>query len=115
MTGITLLNMDLLTPFDFNALFAEKKELLDKTTEENEKNNECKQYVIAKRYIDLDDVPGFGKLTGLIMMISVILILLWVLQKTRIIVFSYLPFYYVLLIVIGLIFIFRFGMRRIFK
>ena len=58
MTGITLLNMDLLTPFDFNALFAEKKELLDKTTEENEKNNECKQYVIAKRYIDLDDLNG---------------------------------------------------------
>mgnify|MGYP006977884923 CR=1 FL=1 len=34
--------------------------------------------LVIKRYIDLDDVPGFGKLTGLIMMISVILILLWV-------------------------------------
>jgi len=58
MTAITLLNMDLVTPFDFNVLFTEKTELLDKTTVENEKNNECKQYVIAKRYIDLEDLNG---------------------------------------------------------
>jgi len=71
--------------------------------------------LVVKKYVDLDDVPGFGKLTGLIMMITVILILFWVLQKTRIVMFTYLPFQYVLLILVGLLLIFRLGMRRMFR
>lgn len=67
---------------------------------------------VTKKYVSLDRVPGFGKLTGLIMMISVILLLFWVLQKTRIIMFTYMPIVYVLLILLALILVFRFGVKR---
>ena len=71
--------------------------------------------IITRRYVSLDEVPGFGKLTGLIMMISVILLILWVLQKTRIIMFTYMPIIYVLLILLALILVFRFGMKRLLE
>lgn len=69
---------------------------------------------LIKKSVDLDDIPGFDKLTGFIMMISIILILLWVLTKTRIVLFTYLPFIYVFLILVALLLIFRLGMKRIF-
>lgn len=70
--------------------------------------------LLIRRSASLDDIPGFDKLTGLIMMISVALLLFWVLDKTRIILFSYLPFQYVLLIFIGLLLVFRWGLKKVF-
>jgi hypothetical protein len=70
--------------------------------------------LVTKRYVNLDDIPGFDKLTGMIMMITVVLILLWILDKTRIIVFTYLPFIYVILILVALLFIFRLGLKKVF-
>ena len=69
---------------------------------------------LTRRNVNLDDVPGFDKLTGLIMMITTVLVLLWVLDKTRIVIFSYLPFVYVLLIIVALLLIFRWGLKRVF-
>jgi len=69
---------------------------------------------IIRRFVSLDLIPGFGKLTGLILMITTALILLWVLDKTRIILFSYLPFSYVLGILIALLLIFRYGLKKVF-
>jgi hypothetical protein len=70
---------------------------------------------LTRRMVNLDDIPGFGKLRGLFMMIATALILLWVLDKTRIVLFSYLPFIYVLLILIVLLLIFRLGLKKVFK
>jgi len=71
--------------------------------------------LVVKKYVSLDDVPGFGKLTGLIMMITVVLVIFWVLQKMRIVLFTYLPFQYVLLILVALLLVFRIGMKRMFR
>lgn len=70
---------------------------------------------LTRRMVDLDDIPGFGKLRGLIMMITTALVLLWVLDKTRIVLFSYLPFIYVILILVVLLLVFRFGFKKVFK
>jgi len=68
---------------------------------------------LTKRYVSLDDIPGFGKLTGLIMMITTALVLLWVLDKTRIVLFTYLPFIYVFLVLVALLLIFRWGLKKV--
>jgi len=70
--------------------------------------------MVIRRQVELDSLPGFGKLTGLILMITVALIILWVLQKTRIILFTYLPFQYVILILAGLLLLFRIGLKKVF-
>ncbi len=67
---------------------------------------------IIKRNVDLDHVPGFDRLSGLVMMIAALLIFFWILDKTRVIVFSYMPFGYALLIFAGLLAVVHFGWKR---
>lgn len=62
---------------------------------------------------DLDRIPGFGKLSGLVMMLVTILGLMWILDRTRLLMFSYLPFQYVLLIFVGVLLVFRLGWSRL--
>lgn len=55
-TSIALLNLDLFTPFNFDELLNQKKDEYDKTIKQKETENECKQYVLTKRYIELEDL-----------------------------------------------------------
>lgn len=57
-TSITLLNLDLFTPFDFDDLLEEKTVQHTKELDKAKKENECSQYVLAKRYISLEDVTA---------------------------------------------------------
>jgi len=68
---------------------------------------------IIKRSVNLDKIPGFGKMSGLIWMVTSVLIIMWFLEKIRI--FSYMPIQYVFLILIGLILVFRIGWARLSK
>ena len=68
---------------------------------------------IIKKSVNLDKIPGFGKLSGLVWMVTSVLIIMWVLEKIRI--FSYMPIQYVFLILIGLIILFRMGWGRLSK
>lgn len=71
---------------------------------------------LIKSTIDLRDVPGFGKLSGLIMTISIVMILMWLVDKTHIgiVAFTYMPIQYLLIFFVVLLFGIRFGIRRIF-
>ncbi|MCB0653516.1 MAG: hypothetical protein KDC85_19725 [Saprospiraceae bacterium] len=71
--------------------------------------------LIIRNNVDLDDVPGFGKLSALVMIISATLGLMWFIDRTHIIVFSYLRFEMVLLIFAILLILIRFGWYRIFS
>jgi len=55
-TTLTLLNLDLYTPFDFDLLFDQKKNEFEVNIKKEAIENECKQYVLSKRYIDLTDL-----------------------------------------------------------
>jgi len=68
---------------------------------------------IIKRTVSLDTIPGFGKLSGLIMMIGATLITMWVLEKTHIVVFSYIPVQYAMLFIVGLMLVFRLGWSKV--
>lgn len=71
--------------------------------------------LLIRANVNLDRVPGFGKMSGLLMMIVVALTFMWIIDKTRILVFSYLPFQYVFLIFIGLMIMMRLGFSKMMK
>ncbi len=71
--------------------------------------------MIIRKSINLDKIPGFGNLSGLIWMIGAVLMIMWFMEKTRIYVFSYMPVQYVFFILIGLILFFRFGWSKLSK
>lgn len=68
---------------------------------------------LIRKNVDLDDVPGFGKLSGLMMLIAVVLVVMWILDRTRIFALTYIPFVYAILILVGLFVVARVGMNRL--
>ena len=70
-------------------------------------------FVIVKNSVRIDALPGFDKLSGLVMMIAGALAIMWFIDKVRLIVFSYLPIQYLFLILIGLLLIIRYGWRSV--
>ncbi|HNR08996.1 MAG TPA: hypothetical protein PKM27_16875 [Saprospiraceae bacterium] len=68
--------------------------------------------MIIKRFVRLESIPGFGRLTGLILMISAVLVAMWFLDKTHIFVFSYMPFYQVVLLLVVLFVVLRLAWRK---
>jgi hypothetical protein len=70
--------------------------------------------LIIKGNVNLDYIPGFGKLSGLILMITAVMAVFWILDRTRIWVVSFVRFEYIILLFVGLLLIIRFGWKRLF-
>lgn len=71
--------------------------------------------MLIKNNVPLDRIPGFEKLSGLFMAIFAALMLMWIIDRTRIFAVTFVPFYYVILIFIALFLAIRFGMNRVIK
>ena len=69
--------------------------------------------LIIKKQVSLDQVPGFDKLSGLIIIISSLICLMWIIDKTHIYSITFMPFYVVILILIAGFFVIRLGPRRL--
>jgi hypothetical protein len=67
---------------------------------------------IIRRNVDLTLIPGFDKITGLWFMLFATMFLMWLLEKIHIVVFSYLPFQYLLGIFVVLFVLIYIGWRR---
>ena len=72
---------------------------------------------IIKMNVNLERIPGFEKLSGLLIMIFVVLGIMWVIDSTRIFVgvFSFMPFWVVIVIFAGALALVRFGMQKFAK
>ena len=70
---------------------------------------------LITKYVDLNAIPGFGKISGLILMILVLLSLLWIVDRTHILVISVLPFTTFLIIFVLMIVLFRYGWKWLFE
>ncbi|MFT4759462.1 MAG: hypothetical protein ACI9XO_003590 [Paraglaciecola sp.] len=68
--------------------------------------------LLIRRNVPLDYVPGVDKLGGLVSVIGGTLTIMWFIDKTRLYIFSYMKFEYVILIIIGLIVMIRFGWKK---
>ncbi len=55
-TSLTVLNIDLFTPFNFDDLLEEKKDAFQVEMNKKQQENQCAQYVLTKRYISLEDL-----------------------------------------------------------
>lgn len=69
---------------------------------------------LIKRNVAFDDIPGFDRISGMMMVTLVILAIMWVLDRTHIFAVTFMPFQQVLLILIGLLLVARWGMKRMF-
>ncbi|WP_310555006.1 hypothetical protein [Flavobacterium sp.] len=67
---------------------------------------------IMRNNVNLDYVPGFDKISGLWLMLFATMFFMWFLEKIHIVVFSYLPFQYLLGIFALLFFVIYFGWRK---
>lgn len=64
---------------------------------------------LIKKNVNLNDVPGFDKIGTLIFIITVLISMMWILEKTHIFVFTYMPFYQFILLFIGFLILIRFA------
>ena len=71
--------------------------------------------VLIRKNVDLDWVPGFDKLSGLVLMIGALLSFMWIADRTRLLIFSYWPFHYVIFFFLGLLLLMRLGWSRLFN
>ena len=67
---------------------------------------------LIKSNVKLDLVPGFGKISSLMFMITIILALMWILEKTSIWVFTFMPFFQFLLLLAGIFILIRFLFKK---
>lgn len=69
--------------------------------------------LIIRNNANLDTIPGFGKLSGLIMMITATLIIMFFLDRTRIYIFSHVPISHAIGAFIVLLLVIRYGWRQL--
>jgi hypothetical protein len=68
--------------------------------------------LIIKKQVSLDLVPGFDRISGLILIIASLISLMWIIDKTHIYAITFMPFYVVILILLAGFFVIRLGLRR---
>lgn len=65
--------------------------------------------------VDLDQIPGFDKLGGLMIMIGAILSMMWVLDRTHIIAITFMPFWVVLVMIVAMLIAVRYGFKTFYS
>lgn len=68
--------------------------------------------MLIRKNVSLDDVPGFGRLSGLIMIITAVIALLWILDRMRIFAITFIPFIWILVLFLVIILVAIVGIRR---
>ena len=70
-------------------------------------------FLLIRRNVDIRQVPGFGRLSGLILVVTGVLAAMWILDRTRIFAITVVPFHYVIFMIIGLFVLVRVGWNRL--
>jgi hypothetical protein len=70
---------------------------------------------IISRNVSFGQIPGFDRISSLMTMIASVMVFMWFLDKTRIVAFSYIPIQTLLLILVGMVLLFRFGLKQLFR
>jgi hypothetical protein len=71
--------------------------------------------LVISRNVDFAHIPGFGKLSALMLVIGVTFMFMWLLDRTHIYVIAYLPFWQVMALFGVLFLAIRYGMSRFLK
>jgi hypothetical protein len=71
--------------------------------------------MIIRKQVNLDLIPGFDKISGLILIIATLMCLMWIIDKTQIYSITFMPFYVVILILLAGFFVIRMGLKKLAK
>lgn len=71
--------------------------------------------VLIRRNTCFEDIPGFGRLGSLLMVITAIISVMWMLDRTHILVFSMLPFWAIIVFILVILVVIRFGTKKMFS
>lgn len=67
---------------------------------------------IVRRNVPYEYIPGFGKLSDLMFMIGAVFVLMYLLNRLHLVAWVYMPVQWLIAIVVGLLIVFRFGLKR---
>ena len=70
---------------------------------------------IIKKNVSFDEIPGFGKLANLLGIISATMVIFFVLEKMHLIAFTYIPFIWVIVVLVLVFAGIRFGAKKLLK
>ena len=68
---------------------------------------------VIRKNVDLEVIPGFDKLSGLLLIVLVLMAIFWILDKTRIVAFTHFPFYYIILLFLALVLLAVYGLQKL--
>lgn len=68
---------------------------------------------IIRRNVDLAYIPGFEKLSGLLLLLAAVIALMWLADRTQVIAFIRMRFEAVVIVFLGIFFMMRWGIRRL--
>jgi hypothetical protein len=68
---------------------------------------------VVRRNVEFGYIPGFGRLTDLIMTIVTMFVLMYFLNRLHLVAWVYVPVQWLILIVVGLLLVVRFGLKRL--
>lgn len=70
--------------------------------------------LVIRNNMDMRYIPGFDKLSGFLMLITAVLGIMWIVDRTHVIAFIQLRFEVAIIIFIALLLLMRFGFKRVF-
>ncbi len=68
---------------------------------------------VIRRNVEFGYIPGFGRLTDLMMTIFTMFLLMYLLNRLHLVAWVYVPVQWLILIVVGLLLVVRFGLKRL--
>ncbi|MEY4135507.1 MAG: hypothetical protein ACOYOO_03290 [Saprospiraceae bacterium] len=68
---------------------------------------------VIRRNVDLAYIPGFEKLSGLLLILTAVIALMWLADRTQVIAFIRMRFEAVLLVFVAIFLMMRWGVRRV--
>jgi len=70
---------------------------------------------LINRNVPFELIPGFDKISGLLMIVIAVLAIMWFLDRLHIVAFTYMPFHYVLIFLVAAFVAVRFGVKKMFS
>lgn len=68
---------------------------------------------LIKSNVALSDVPGFGRLSWLLVIIAIVLAIMWVVDRTYFLSITLVPFTYIIVILIAIFVLLRIALRKL--
>lgn len=72
-------------------------------------------FVLVRKQVNLRHVPGMDRLSSLSLILGALMVMMWIIDRTHIYAITFMPFYVVVLILVGGFLLVRFGLKRMVK